>query len=243
MSYIKIKSEARISRIFPIFLEKLIHEHKVFRASFDSLFRLAEEERSQPALRALEILCHDFLSNFHEAREELLIFPYLRKDPRHQAGGPECLLHFDLYLANRPLTRAAKACETVGIQASEAEWVRGTEEDKKNNSPLCIPYEDHEAGRIIMRAIQSLPVGAGDCEIFDKKLKLFEAYDAIQRPHCKREEGCFFFMCRDLISKEQWDTIETNDQAWLPPTEEDNKDGDKALSLLKDTMTAAGWTF
>lgn len=219
----------------PVFLRRLRDEHRAFDRSFRELHRAARETRDPVALEALRILCDDFLTAYHQEREERFLFPRLRGDPRLNAGGPECTLHFDFYLADRPLDRAVRAGRSAGIPTDGPRWEGPAREDQKTNSPLCIPGEDHEAGRVLLRALRALPA-SDDPDLFDRRLKLLETFETIQRTHHRREEGCFFFVCLGILTPAAWAEIEAADAPWRPPP------AAPAVQVVIASLAKAGWT-
>ncbi len=218
----------------PVFLLRLRDEHRAFDESFRGLRDAARVAKDPVMLEALRILCEDFLTAYHQEREEKLLFPRLRGDPRLSAGGPECALHFDFYLADRPLAHAARASRSNGAAAEGPRWQGSSLEDQKANSPLCIPGEDHEAGRVLLRALRTLPA-PDDPDLFERRLRLLETFGTIQRTHHRREEGCFFSVCRGILTPAAWVEIEAADRAWRPPPE------NPAVQAVTDALAKAGW--
>ena len=177
-------------------------EHRRFLSAFDGL----RDEACVPALRSL---CLVFLEEFHHRKEEDLLFPVIAADRRVHAGGPECVLHFDMQMRSPPLETARSACAAAGVPALEPPWPPGSQSLREENSPLVIPLEDHEAGRVLLRGIDALPPGSEPVA-----LRLLDAYRDLQARHFRKEDGCLFCMSRQLVDPGRWAEIERVEPQW-----------------------------
>jgi hemerythrin-like domain-containing protein len=192
-------------------------EHRLFQNGFDEIFRraknTAEPEARKEILRALFSFCRVFFEEFHHGKEEELLFPALATKPGVHAGGPECVLHYDQQMRSPPLEAARRVCAEVGVKAIELPWAPDLQNLRATQSPLTIPLEDHEAGRILLRAIEFCleqdETGAGE-----KTLRLFESYRDLQERHIRKENGCLFCMSRSLIDPGHWSELEKREPKW-----------------------------
>lgn len=198
---------------FPIFLRRLVEEHRRFLAAFD---RLRQDSRSAASATelgeqvfALRSLCRVYLEEFHHRKEEDLLFPLLARDPRIHAGGPECVLHFDTQMRSPPLQLARAACTAAGVPAVEVPDSARVQGLRDEHSPLLIPWEDHEAGRILLRGIDVLPPGD-----IAAALGLLDIYRDLQVSDFRKEDGCLFCMSRQLISPQTWAGLEQSEPTW-----------------------------
>lgn len=198
-------------------LLRLIDEHRVFTVECD---RLLGEARASPAggleiYETLQRLCSHFLEEFHHGKEETLLFSDLVSNPRLCEGGPECVLHFDERMRRPPLAEALDACRATGWTDASAAWVDVPDFLRVTSSPISIPMEDHEAGRVLLRGIQRLlPQGLEAVAMIDG---LFERYRELQLRHFRREEGCLFRLCHALIPPARWRELEAREPKWSGP--------------------------
>lgn len=213
------------------FLARLTEEHRAFEGA---ALRLLRDAEASGDLAPLFVLCDDFLIGYHDAREEREIHPRIRGLPRLREGGPECTLHFDRFMNDRPLKRAARVCARRGLAGAAPQWCPAAAADIRDGSPLAIPDEDHEATRALLRALAD-PHGAGDDEV-RRRLDVFAELIELRREHHRREDRCFFPMCRDLVGDEVWRELGARDEDWRPPR--DRAGAAQAVAAL----AAAGWT-
>lgn len=196
----------------PPFIRRLIEEHALFLNVADALIDRARGGGDRrECLAALTDFCHRFFEDFHHRKEEDLLFPVLGADPRIHAGGPECVLHYDQQMRSPPIEVARRACGTVGIAAIEFPWRPELQRWRDKHSPLTIPLEDHEAGRILLRAVEA---AGTEPEGQEKVLRLLEAYRDLQANHIRKENGCLFCLARTLISPGKWADLERREPVW-----------------------------
>ncbi|MBX3017380.1 MAG: hypothetical protein KF767_05785 [Bdellovibrionaceae bacterium] len=217
------------------FLALLTEEHRAFEAAATALWRRAKASGRAEDFEPLRILCDDFLIGYHDEREEREIHPRLRGLPRLREGGPACTLHFDRFMNARPLNRAARVCARQGVAFPDPLWSVDASADIQAGSPLAIPGEDHEATRVLLRAIasQDLPDNA---EGFSTRLALFAELIELRIDHHQREDTCFFPMCRSLVDPQTWREIGARDGDWCPP-----RDLPGVIQAIT-TLASVGWT-
>lgn len=203
-------------------LEFLISsEHKTLLKLFDTYLSGCSDLASSDlaSWRSLIIWCSENLENNHHRKEEEFIFSAVRADPRIRAGGPLCTLYFDQQMIYSSLKLAQKTVKSVTEQQLEPVWTEDLKSDQISNSPLTIPGEDHEAGRILLRGAEILleeeektptlnqPASVEGAAKQAALRKVFSVYRDIQVSHFQREENCFLKMCKTLLPAERWQEI------------------------------------
>ncbi|MGE3533668.1 MAG: hypothetical protein AB7H48_02435 [Parachlamydiales bacterium] len=205
----------------PPFLGRLIQEHQIFLAAFEILFEKTkgeiEAEEKMELFKSLFKLCKVFYEDFHEAKEENVLFPHLAADPSIYAGGPECVYHFDLQMQSPPLKIAEKACSESGLEARPVQFPMHLQDLVEAQSPLVIPMEDHQAGKLLLNAAAPLLAQPLETSSVRKLQTLFAAYQEIQVRHIRKEEGCLFCLTRLLIYQPAaWQKLEAEELYWSP---------------------------
>ena len=203
----------------PSLIVRLIEEHQTFTAEFD---RLLAEARSETARRpdlyeSLRRLCFHFLEEFHHRKEERLLFSEIAAHPRLSEGGPECVLHFDYRMRHPPVEEAVETCRTAGWSDARPSWDGVSDALRVRSSPLSIPVEDHEAGRILLEGIRRRLAGPEPEAAVRVIDGLFERYRELQVMHFRREEGCLFRLCQTLIPPSRWSELERLEPRWSGP--------------------------
>ncbi len=183
----------------------LASEHKAMIAKFDHLFANCHSDRSN----WLELIdyCDQSIECNHHRKEEDLLFSAVRDNPKIRSGGPMCSMFFDSHMLFSTLRIAQKISKDILGYEVLPEWSSGLKKDQDANSPLCIPGEDHESGRMLIRVAKLILQNKFETNYQAHLTTLFKSYREIQTNHFIREENCFFKMCRNLISNEEWDQI------------------------------------
>ncbi|MBX3041753.1 MAG: hypothetical protein KF789_13690 [Bdellovibrionaceae bacterium] len=219
----------------PAFILRLIEEHRAFSSAFSDLFSAIKDQGQTHLLHGLFVLCDDFLIRFHQMKEETLLHPLVRPDPRLRAGGPECSLHFDFFMTDRPLERGRRLLASEKIPETSPLMLSADEQsDQASASPLCIPGEDHQAGRLLMTALRKQPEPSTEADL-QRQLRLFQAFFRIQSDHHRREEGCFFRLCEELIPPLAWNQIAMLEKPWAPSPS-------AGTTQALEALTKAGWS-
>jgi hypothetical protein len=130
-------------------------------------------------------------------REELFLFNPVSEKSNIRAGGPLCMLYFDMHLSSPPLERAARACGRARSRPTAANVPAHLRDLYERNSPACIPAEDHQALSEILRHAETCPPKdlVFLAVIFLDMLKL----------HFEKEDNCLIPMCQTLLTSEEWD--------------------------------------
>ena len=127
----------------------------------------------------------------HEKREEQLLFNAIARKAEISAGGPLCMLYYDLHIAHPPLTRAAAVC-------NQPKWIP---KHIDAGSPVCLPIEDHMALEQI--TTHALVPGRQRRELET----LATIYLSILRVHFEKEDNCLFPMSQHLLSTGEMDLL------------------------------------
>jgi hemerythrin-like domain-containing protein len=188
-------------------LETLIaSEHRELLACYDKKLALCSGLSSW---QEFVLWCAENLENNHHRKEEEFIFSAVRSDPRIRAGGPLCTLYFDQQMIFSSLKLAQKTISQIVGEQLETQWTEDLKADQLANSPLTIPGEDHEAGRILLRGAERLLGNVESHSPLNEEAlrKIFSVYRDIQVSHFQREENCFLKMCKTLLTAEKWQEI------------------------------------
>ena len=182
-------------------------EHAALIVLFERHFKLGKETKNWLPLVSV---CKRLFEENHHRKEEQFIFEAIKKNSKLRSGGPLCTYFFDSHMNYPSLNRAFELTKKLTGVIFDALWTVQMKEIRELNLPLVIPGEDHESGRIILRAIEFLLFKNSSTQTIDhvKIETLFAAYLEIQKGHFDREENCFFRMCIDLISTEEWHQIQ-----------------------------------
>lgn len=183
-------------------------EHIALTTFFERDFKIGKETKNWHPLLSV---CKRLFEENHHLKEEQFIFEAIKKNSKIRSGGPLCTYFFDSHMNHPSLNRAFELTKKLTGLNFEARWSVQMKEIREKNLPLVIPGEDHESGRIILRAIAFLLFKDSSTHTInhDKIETLFAAYIDIQKDHFDREENCFFRMCIDLISTEEWRQIQS----------------------------------
>ena len=138
-----------------------------------------------------------------EKKEERILFSAVTGKSGIRAGGPNCLLYFDLHLSERPQESAARATNQKPFRPTPGNVPEHLKSIVSDNSPLCIPLEDHFAMDAILKAAQ---------DVVEKEFEyLAYTYFNILTLHFEKEDRCLLAMCQALLSKEELDQCMADD--------------------------------
>lgn len=176
-------------------ISKLLHqEHEVIIKLFDQYFKTAQSNGKWDELIQL---CENTYDKNHHEKEERYLFAVIKDDPRLKLGGPYCTFYFDYHMAAPPLQKAQELIYKITELKLQPQWSPLMEEVAKTKIPLLIPGEDHEAARMLVRAVNYILKDKP--EISAKIPELFKFYRELTESHIEREEQCFLKMCENLI--------------------------------------------
>lgn len=178
-----------MSELHP-FLQSFRDEHAAIKKDLNLL--LDAENWSEFFSRARELVPP------HEMREEKFLFAALATKIEIRAGGPMCMLYFDLHTSNPPLARAATICGQRQIQLGPKNVPAHLKEFFEENLPVCIPLQDHFALEQILNA--SVNASPADLSY------LAVTYFSIMSLHFEKEDQCLLVMCSQIISDQEWDS-------------------------------------
>lgn len=182
--------------------EFISNEHNNLKLNFEKLLLFCKKNRDWSRLIQY---CEKHFEENHHRKEEEFVFSAIQNIPQIRAGGPLCTYFFELHRNNPPLSRAINEVKRITGMELTPKWTEPMTRFQKDNLPLVIPCEDHEAGRILLRAINKLITESP--QDFEKVEHLFELYFEIQTKHFEKEETCFVPMCQGLMAPEQWSQI------------------------------------
>lgn len=139
-------------------------------------------------------------------REEMFLFNPVSEKSNIRAGGPLCMLYFDMHLSSPPLERAARACGRARSQPTAGNVPEHLRDLYERNSPACIPAEDHQALAEILDYSQACP----------PKDLLFLAVIFLDmlKLHFEKEDNCLIPMCHSLLTPEEWDLWAAKSAEW-----------------------------
>lgn len=150
--------------------------------------------------------CRQEVLETNEKREELFLFPAIAAKAEIRAGGPACMLYYDLHLSEAPLLNAAMACDEPPLVPSKiANAIRKPFYDA--GSPVCIPIEDHMALEQILNRAER--------ESDPAQLDFLSAiYMRIFRSHIEKEDNCLLLMSQSLLDTAEWDSWAQKSNEW-----------------------------
>lgn len=173
------------------FLENVRTEHARFKADLKSHLDMKEWALFFDYARTQ-------VSPF-EKKEERILFTAVARKAGIRAGGPHCMLYFDLHLSERPLDRVAQATNQKRFRATPENVSEHLRSIVAENSPLCIPLEDHFAMEAILEAIKSSSEKEYEFLAF--------TYFNILTLHFEKEDRCLLSMCQTLLSNDELDGL------------------------------------
>lgn len=180
-------------------------EHFHLRKLFNRSYALAREKG---LWKEFIDLCEELFEKNHHAKEEKYIFNTVKDIPQLRGGGPLCTYFFDFHMSQPALKQAVNVAAQVTGFAFEPQWNENMIAYRKENLPLVIPGEDHEAGRLLLRAGRFLLKYQPDrADLGEKMIRIFDTYMRIQELHFDREEKCFLVMCTQLVPPARWDQL------------------------------------
>lgn len=150
-------------------------------------------------------MIEETFENNHHAKEEELIFAAVRPNELIRGGGPMCTFYFDGHICSSSMSMALKEIAKFPDFQAPPPTSSHLPLDQKSGSPLSIPGEDHESGRMLLSLCHFILVKNDLNE--DQKISSLKTamhvYKMIQERHFQREENCFFKMCESLLTAEQ----------------------------------------
>ncbi|NJL25061.1 MAG: hypothetical protein HC902_07725 [Calothrix sp. SM1_5_4] len=142
--------------------------------------------------------------------EERVLFPLVASKPNIRSGGPHCMLYLDMHHVARPFERAAWACSRTSAKMIQ---IKDLPVHLRNffseNSPICIPVEDHLAMRQIRdRAREILREKTVSFDVQSELLYLMRVYSTLLKSHFDKEDNCFLVLCRNLLGDNELAELE-----------------------------------
>jgi hypothetical protein len=133
----------------------------------------------------------------HHQDEQTLLFERIRNYQQLREGGPFCSYFFDFFLMQNPRTRAEKLIRQV--QAQSVVLAPSLELDSyfRENSPLCIPLEEHIAIHSLAREMDSQ---CKDSQSQDKSwiAKALSTLRDLLQVNFQKEESCLYEVVKGI---------------------------------------------
>jgi hemerythrin-like domain-containing protein len=184
-------------------LNLLAKEHGYLLSMLEQL--IARALNNVSSWKEVIIFCENYIENNHHQKEEEFIFNAIKNIPQLKGGGPQCTYYFGFQMSNPSIKQAITLVQKTTHQITEPQWTEKMLEFRKSNLPLVIPCEDHEAGRMLLRAAQNLEPNQSS---YNDSIKLLiSTYLEIQKIHFEKEERCLFKLCSSLLTQSQWNEI------------------------------------
>lgn len=160
---------------------------------------LADQARDVARIRSLLKDLRDRLENHHGAERELF-FEKISNDPRLNEGGPFCTYFFDFFMNNRPLQIAHRKLKALGF--TEALSIPDEMQSYfSNQSPLCIPLEEHLALQFLVQGLQktftATETGAPVPQEAVSRALIF--LQDLARRNVHKEETCLWALSQQIL--------------------------------------------
>ena len=175
-------------------------EHLVLNNRFNQLF---DHSSKSGKWGELITFCETNFEENHHEKEELYIFEAIKDREELKSGGPNCTYYFDSYIHSPHLKLATHLAKEITGELIEPSWSKHVLEYRNKNLPLVIPSEDHEAGRILLKAIRHET--RKEFVSQNNVNKLFQIYIELQNLHFQKEENCFIPMCMQMLPPSFWE--------------------------------------
>jgi hemerythrin-like domain-containing protein len=182
------------------FLLNLFNEHLEIVRRLGELHQGAQTHDPWGALKEFFAYCENEIQKQHNLKEELVLFPAMSSKAAIQAGGPLCMLYFDLHMANHPLDRSAAACGKKRTQPGPTNVPAHLRTFFEENTPVCIPTTDHlAAAELTLRANEILSGEQNENALRELKF-LADVYVDLMKGHFEKENNCLLPMCHSILS-------------------------------------------
>lgn len=190
-------------------INRLIQEHRLIEGLIDQVKTSNSQHEKKIILKKI----YSMNELQHHLFEEKLLFQYASEKEKIREGGPYCVLYYDQHVSNPPLERIEiRLQKKISKRSHQINFY-------KNQSPVCIPIDEHRAGEAILKhlLVNFEHLSKNEVETY------FNEYAFIQKQHFKKEEGCFFCMISHLLSAKELDEILA---LWPPLVDDDNVEVD-----------------
>ena len=176
-------------------IQHLVDEHKDVARLISNLDQLLSESPSSWDLAHLNLLMNFipvFVEQLHHGKEEDILFPLLAENPALNQGGPQCTFFMGMKLNRDPVN---PIFDVMGRPATKHPKVM-IDQILKNQSPLRIPIEEHQAGAAAIHFLKSrLQQNLVD-ETFARML---QNYRQLLQSHMDKENKCLFILATEAL--------------------------------------------
>lgn len=189
--------------------ENLTRDHQVYMFHLKALIEKVKKTEDLKVLgetikQTLEFL--DFyVEKYHQEKEEMTLYPLVAGHPRVNQGGPMCSFFYDYHMNSNPLIKTG---QLVGKSINVNTFDFCPEHLKTyfvNRSPISIPLEDHLSTRMLLHFIRNEFESLINEPQQAKLRSALQLMSEIHEFHVQKEEKCFFLMCFNLFTEEDFE--------------------------------------
>lgn len=197
------------------FLIELFNEHVEIARRLDELNQGAQKHNPWSALKEFFTYCENDIEGRHNLKEELFLFRAMSGKAAIQAGGPLCMLYFDMYLANHPLDRSAAACGKKRTHPDPKNVPAHLRTFFEENTPVCIPTTDHLAATELTSRAKEILSGEQNENALRELRFLASVYIDLMKGHFEKENNCLLPMCHSILSVDDLDECARQCADWV----------------------------
>ncbi len=176
-------------------IQHLIDEHKDVARLISNLDTLLSEAPSSWDPGYLNLLMNFipiFVEQLHHGKEEDILFPLLAQSPALNQGGPQCTFFMGMKLNRDPVN---PIFDVMGRPASKHPK-EVIDQILKNQSPLRIPIEEHQAGAAAIHFLKSRL----QQNIIDETFaRMLQNYRQLLQSHMDKENKCLFILASEAL--------------------------------------------
>ena len=175
---------------------------------------LADLMKREDLVSGFFAYCANYVDRSYFERIERFLFQAIHDKSGIQAGGPMCMLYFDQHLNHRSLDIAAKFTQRRRFQPDSTNVPAHLREFYQNNSPVCIPTEDHFACREIVAKAQELLAAAPNETNSRELVFLSNVYFDILKLNFEKKNNCLLPMSQTLLAPDELTTWAARAAQW-----------------------------
>ncbi len=176
-------------------IQHLVDEHNDVARLIWNLDQLLERSPASWDSAFLELLMKfipTFVEHLHHGKEEDILFPLLANHPALNQGGPQCTFFMGIKLNRDPVNPIFDVMGKPPLHHPKP----AIDEILKNQSPLRIPIEEHQAGAAAIHFLKSrLQQNLVD-ETFARML---QNYRQLLQSHMDKENKCLFILATEAL--------------------------------------------
>jgi hypothetical protein len=187
------------------FLIELFNENAEIVRRLEQFKRASEGSQPWNALEDFFAYCEHEIEGRSNLKAELFLFPAMSGKAEIRAGGPLCMLYFEMHLANHPLDRSAAARGTKRTHPGPANVAKHLRGFFEQNSPVCIPTMDHLAEAELTQRANEIFGGERNPQTLRELKFLADVYLDLVKKHVEKENNCLLPMCHSILSLDDLD--------------------------------------